>query len=147
MKQVAIQIPFDDEKLEALKIFLSQKDQTAEAVIGELIDGLYRKTVPLKVREYIDKRSPVRMRENTRPTADTTIVGGSCERVSLVPGSPTIVAFRLFGTQVFTGVPMVILRGSAGICEGRFSSGRKAVRQTPRRIHSGRQSRPHFLAF
>ena len=50
MKQVSIQIPFDDEKLEALKIFLSQKDQTAEAVIGELIDGLYRKTVPLKVR-------------------------------------------------------------------------------------------------
>ncbi len=58
MKQVSIQIPFDDEKLEALKIFLSQKDQTAEAVIGELVDGLYRKTVPLKVREYIDKRSP-----------------------------------------------------------------------------------------
>ena len=50
MKQVSIQIPFDDEKLEALKIFLSQKDQTAETVIGELIDGLYRKTVPLKVR-------------------------------------------------------------------------------------------------
>ena len=39
MKQVSIQIPFDDEKLEALKIFLSQKDQTAEAVIGELVDG------------------------------------------------------------------------------------------------------------
>lgn len=34
MKQVSIQIPFDDEKLEALKIFLSQKDQTAETVIG-----------------------------------------------------------------------------------------------------------------
>ena len=33
------------------------------------------------------------------------------------------------------------------IFEGRFSSGRKAVRQTPCRIHSGRQSRPHFLAF
>ena len=63
---------------------------------------------------------PVRMRENTRPTADTTIVGGSCERVSLASGSPTIVAFRLFGTQVFTGVPMVILRGSAGICEGQI---------------------------
>ena len=33
------------------------------------------------------------------------------------------------------------------VFEGRFSSGRKAVRQTPCRIHSGRQSRPHFLAF
>ena len=61
---------------------------------------------------------PVRMRENTRPTSDTTIVGGSCERVSLVPGSPTIVAFSLFGTQVFTGVPMVILRGFSGYLRG-----------------------------
>ena len=32
------------------------------------------------------------------------------------------------------------------IFEGRKSSGRKAVRQTPCRIHSGRQSRPRFLA-
>ena len=63
-------------------------------------------------------RLPVRMRENTRPTADTTIVGGSCERVSLVPGSPTIVAFRLFGTQVFTGVPMVIIEGFSGYLRG-----------------------------
>ena len=68
-----------------------------------------------------------------------------CGIETMVKGNT--VAFRLFGTQVFTGIPMVILRGSAGICEGRFSSGRKAVRQTPCRIHSGRQSRPHFLAF
>lgn len=33
------------------------------------------------------------------------------------------------------------------IFKGRFSSGRKAVRQTPCRIHGGRQSRPLFLAF
>ena len=63
---------------------------------------------------------PVRMRENTRPTSDTAIVGGSCERVSLVPGSPTIVAFSLFGTQVFTGIPKVISMGLAGICEGQI---------------------------
>lgn len=72
MKQVSIQIPFDDEKLEALKIFLSQKDQMAEAVIGELIEGLYRKTVPLKVREYIDRRSPANM-EKPKPA-----VSGGC---------------------------------------------------------------------
>ena len=38
-------------------------------------------------------------------------------------------------------------RDFTSIFEGRKSSGRKAVRQTPCRIHSGRQSRPHFLAF
>ena len=58
------------------------------------------------------------MRENTRPTSDTTIVGGSCERVSLVPGSPTIVAFRLFGTQVFTGIPIGYIEGFSGYLRG-----------------------------
>ena len=42
---------------------------------------------------------PVRMRENTRSTADTTIVGGSCERVSLVPGSLTVVAAGIYGSS------------------------------------------------
>ena len=37
MKQVAIQIPFDDEKLEALKIFLSQKDQIGRASCRERV--------------------------------------------------------------------------------------------------------------
>lgn len=31
-----------------------------------------------------------------------------------------MVAFSLFGTQVFTEVPMVIPMGSAGICEGQI---------------------------
>ena len=63
-------------------------------------------------------RLPVRMRENTRPTSDTTIVGGSCERVSLASGSPTTVAFRLFGTQVFTGIPIGYIEGFSGYLRG-----------------------------
>ena len=78
MKQVSIQIPFDDEKLEALKIFLSQKDQTAEAVIGELIDSLYRKTAPLKVREYIDKRSPTDTGKPKNTAKPKPAVSGGC---------------------------------------------------------------------
>ena len=77
MKQVSIQIPFDDEKLETLKIFLSQKDQTAEAVIGELVD-LYRKTVPLKVREYIDKRSPADTGKLKNTAKPKPAVSGGC---------------------------------------------------------------------
>ena len=78
MKQVSIQIPFDDEKLEALKIFLSQKEQTAEAAIVELIDGLYRKTVPLKVREYIDKRSPADPGKPKNAAKPKPAVSGGC---------------------------------------------------------------------
>ena len=50
-------------------------------------------------------------------------------------------------SAVIQWISRVFLRVRFYIFEGRKSSGRKAVRQTPRRIHSGRQSRPHFLAF
>ena len=50
-------------------------------------------------------------------------------------------------SAVIQWISRVFLRVRFYIFEGRFSSGRKAVRQTPCRIHSGRQSRPHFLAF
>lgn len=50
-------------------------------------------------------------------------------------------------SAVIQWISRVFSRVRFYIFEGRFSSGRKAVRQTPCRIHSGRQSRPHFLAF
>ncbi len=50
-------------------------------------------------------------------------------------------------SAVIQWISRVFSRVRFYIFEGRKSSGRKAVRQTPCRIHSGRQSRPHFLAF
>lgn len=50
-------------------------------------------------------------------------------------------------SAVIQWISRVFSRVRFYIFEGRKSSGRKAVRQTPCRIHSERQSRPHFLAF
>ena len=50
-------------------------------------------------------------------------------------------------SSVIRGISRAFSRVRFYIFEGRKWSGRKAVRQTPCRIHSGRQSRPHFLAF
>lgn len=57
---------------------------------------------------------PVRMRENIRPTADTMIVGGSCERVSLASGSPTMKAQNDFNRNYFQSLISYVTIGSDG---------------------------------
>lgn len=57
MKKTTITITFDEEKLSALKIYLEQKNQTAEEELEAALAVLYNKTVPAGVREYLDLRS------------------------------------------------------------------------------------------
>lgn len=55
MKKVSISIEYDEEKIKALKHFLKQKDEKdiAEKLV-DTIESLYKKTVPVNVREYIE---------------------------------------------------------------------------------------------
>ena len=55
MKKVAISVEYDEEKIKALKHFLKQKDEKdiAEKLV-DTIESLYKKTVPVNVREYIE---------------------------------------------------------------------------------------------
>lgn len=55
MKQSAIQISFDEEKLKALKRYLAKRDSTLEAELQKTVQWLYEKAVPAPVREYIDE--------------------------------------------------------------------------------------------
>lgn len=57
MKKTNITIAFDDEKLSALKMYLGQKNTTAEKELTKALDMLYCKTVPVGVREFIALRS------------------------------------------------------------------------------------------
>lgn len=59
MKKTTITITFDEEKLSALKIYLEQKNQTAEEELETALAALYSKTVPAGVREYLDLRSGI----------------------------------------------------------------------------------------
>ncbi|MBQ6625222.1 MAG: hypothetical protein IIX39_05335 [Clostridia bacterium] len=55
MKKVTISIEYEEEKIKALKHFLKQKDEKdiAEKLV-DTIESLYKKTVPVNVREYIE---------------------------------------------------------------------------------------------
>ena len=47
MKKTSVGIMYDDEKLNAIRLYMSQRD----------LDSLYAKYVPANVREFIDMKS------------------------------------------------------------------------------------------
>lgn len=57
MKNAAITLSYDEEKVTALKLYLEQKDSTVEVEMGKALDALYAKTVPAGVRDFIGMRS------------------------------------------------------------------------------------------
>ena len=54
MKKATITISYDEEKLNALKLYLSQKGTTVEDELNKDMDTLYTKSVPVGVREFIE---------------------------------------------------------------------------------------------
>ena len=50
MKKATITISYDEEKLNALKLYLSQKGTTVEDELNKDMDTLYTKSVPVGVR-------------------------------------------------------------------------------------------------
>ena len=57
MKKTTINISYDEEKLNALKLYLEQKGMQTENELVKALDALYAKNVPTGVREFIDLRS------------------------------------------------------------------------------------------
>ncbi len=57
MKKTTINISYDEEKLNALKLYLEQKGMQTENELVKALDSLYAKNVPTGVREFIDLRS------------------------------------------------------------------------------------------
>lgn len=55
MKKVSISIEYDETKMKALKYFLEQKgNKRVSEKLVETLDSLYKKNVPLNVRDYIE---------------------------------------------------------------------------------------------
>ena len=68
MKTATITISYDEEKLNALRLYLDQKGAKTEDELAKALDALYTKTVPAGVREFIDMRSGVTPRAHTQNT-------------------------------------------------------------------------------
>lgn len=57
MTKKTVAIPYEDEKLSALRLYLGQANTTLEKEMGMALDALYEKTVPPVVREFLDLRT------------------------------------------------------------------------------------------
>lgn len=66
MKKDSISIPYDEEKLAALRLYLEQKGQSVEQELVFAAESLYTKTVPSNVREFLDLRSGMEVKTAER---------------------------------------------------------------------------------
>lgn len=57
MKKTSISIMYDDEKLNAIRLYMSQRDLDFKEELEKSVDSLYAKYVPANVREFIDMKS------------------------------------------------------------------------------------------
>ena len=81
MKPTTIEFSFDDAKLDAINIFLKDKNATLSEELDRFMDALYKKHVPQAVREFIEKKeaedakaSPPQRPTRKKPRADRNAV-------------------------------------------------------------------------
>ncbi len=79
MKKTIV-INFDEEKLSALTMYLEQKGTTLEGELEKTVEGLYHKTVPVGVREFLAMKNgtekKVEKRKGAVPSA--VVCEGDC---------------------------------------------------------------------
>ncbi len=59
MKKTSVSIMYDDEKLNAIRLYMSQRDLDFKEELEKSVDSLYAKYVPANVREFIDMKSTI----------------------------------------------------------------------------------------
>ena len=68
MKKTSVSIMYDDEKLSAVKLYISQRDLDFKEELEKSVDSQYSKYVPANVREFIDmKDSQVKTPKPKKP--------------------------------------------------------------------------------
>lgn len=72
MKKSSISIMYDDEKLSAIKLYMSQRDLDFKEELEKSVDSLYAKYAPANVREFIDmKGSQVKPPKPKKPKIES----------------------------------------------------------------------------
>ena len=65
-----IQVEYETEKLEAVRIYLRDKNSTVERELADAIESVFKKVVPVAVRDYIERNNtptpkPVNMEQQS----------------------------------------------------------------------------------
>lgn len=57
MNKVPLTLSFEEDKLEAMEIFLKKENSSVQTKMEETLKKLYEEVVPEAVREYVDAKS------------------------------------------------------------------------------------------
>ena len=57
IKSTAVQIEYESDKLEALRVYLNDKNSTVGQEMLETLDSIYKKVVPTQVRDFIERKN------------------------------------------------------------------------------------------
>ena len=86
MKKTVINVPFDEEKLAAARLYMVQKELSFEEEMEKAADALYGKYVPANVREFLEMRTDApkaaAKRKPPHPSSDVgadTLAGGDSD--------------------------------------------------------------------
>ena len=72
MKKTSVSIMYEDEKLNAVKMYMEQRDLDFKEELEKSVDSLYAKYVPANVREFIDmKDSQVKTPKPKKPKIES----------------------------------------------------------------------------
>ena len=52
-----VQVEYETEKLEAIRFYLKDRHTTVERELAEAIEVLFKKSVPVQVRDYIERKN------------------------------------------------------------------------------------------
>lgn len=69
MKKSTITISYDEEKLAALRLFLTQKDMDLDKELDEHLTRLFARYVPQNVRDYLELKDCVTPDKSVKATA------------------------------------------------------------------------------
>jgi len=67
MKPTPIQFEYDDAKLEAITVYLSDKQTDVTKELEAYMEVLYKKYVPVQVRDFIEKKEEMTPKEEPKP--------------------------------------------------------------------------------
>lgn len=72
MGKTTITLPFDEDKLDALEIFLKKDGTSVQKKLEEALKKLYEEVVPEAVREFMDAKSGGKPKRQTAPSKTKT---------------------------------------------------------------------------
>ena len=76
MKKTVVHVPFDEEKLSATRLYMSQKELSFEDELEKAAEALYGKYVPAGVREFLEMSAgakPAAKPKKLRPSPSSAV--------------------------------------------------------------------------